>query len=162
MNIGYEGIETEAVAEKDEGGLVVQTGGMDVGEKKYIRKPVTKKQLESYTQETKEDEELVMRKSRVNLRHKPKRLATASRKMKKKAKRKTVRQSKMLRRNYAWCGECSRPGCPFRDSDMIQKRRTPSSRCTADGTYTASAGGATSAGSSTMRMRRSSSASKRN
>ena len=31
MNIGYEGIETEV------GGLVAQTGGKDVGERKYIR-----------------------------------------------------------------------------------------------------------------------------
>ena len=52
VNIGYEGIETEVVAEKDEGGLVAQRGGTDVGDKKYIRKPLTKQQPESYTQET--------------------------------------------------------------------------------------------------------------
>ena len=43
MNIGYEGLETEVVAENEEGGLVVQTRGTDVSEKKYVRRPLTKK-----------------------------------------------------------------------------------------------------------------------
>ena len=110
VNIGYEGIETEVVAENDEGGLVVQIGGTGVGETKYIRKPLTKKQLESYTQETKEDEELVMKRSRVELHHRPKRKATENRKQKKGAKRKTVRQMPQL--CMVW--RVSRPGCPFK------------------------------------------------
>ena len=113
VNLDFQGVETEVIDETEKG-LVVRTGGKDLNEKKYVRRPLTKEQLESYTQETKEDEKLVMSKKRVDLQHRPKRKTTAARREKKRSKRKAVRRSQMLCRNFAWVGKCERPGCPFR------------------------------------------------
>ena len=58
VNLDFQGVETE-VTDETEKGLVVRTGGKDLNEKKYVRRSLTKEQLASYTQETKEDEKLV-------------------------------------------------------------------------------------------------------
>ena len=137
-NLVAEGIETEVIAENKGGGLRLHQGGQKSGSYKeqLTFKGFGGKQFEDFTQETKEDEEAVMNKQRVDIHGKAtKKKRTPGKKMKRNLKRKLKRQQQEACRALAWEGSCTRNPCPFsHDEKKIQELKTQNCRYFLHGT----------------------------
>ena len=115
-NVVSSNVETEVIASASASSFRLLTGpsAAENVEKKRVFRPLTKAEVETFRQETKEDEMNVMKKGRVDIFKKKKSKRTVEKKVKRNVKKKMKRKSRMACRSLAWEGKCSRgKDCPF-------------------------------------------------
>ena len=117
-------METEVIVEAEEG-MKVQKGGKKTSDfqEKIVRKPLSKKELESFRQEPKEEEKRVMAKKKADIFKKRVRKMTDARRKKRNGKKKLKKNAYEPCRALGWTGECSRGiFCTFsHDQKVIEK-----------------------------------------
>ena len=133
-----EGVETEAVEALDDGGIRVFTGEAKqvssssklkpVEKKKFMKserkyRRLTEAELSKFKEETKGDEEAVMKRKRVNMFAKRNRYMTKKKKEERKIRVKAAQRRKNLCRHMMWHGTCGfGDACQFsHDREMLSK-----------------------------------------
>ena len=131
-----EGVETEAVEVLEEGGIRVFTGETQQvssgsklkpqekkrfmkSKKKYRR--LTEAELSKFKEETKVDEQAVMKKKRVDMFARRNRLMNSKQKQERKARIKAAQRRKSLCRHMLWHGKCTTVDCQFSHDPELLK-----------------------------------------